>query len=48
LRKVVSVRLGVTRNEIAAGHCVAPSRPKELADLLVGYAVGERESDQRP
>jgi Alpha/beta hydrolase family len=28
LRKVVSVRLGVTRDEIAAGHCVALSRPR--------------------
>jgi hypothetical protein len=35
MRTVVSMRLGVTPDEIAAGHCVALSRPKELADLLV-------------
>jgi len=42
MRKVVSMRLGGTPDEIVAGHCVALSRPKELADRLVGYAVGER------
>jgi hypothetical protein len=47
MRKVVSMRLGVTPDEIAAGHCVALSRPKELADMLVGYVVGERESEKR-
>jgi hypothetical protein len=47
MRKVVSKRLGVAPDEIAAGHCVALSRPKELADLLVGYAIGERDSEQR-
>jgi pimeloyl-ACP methyl ester carboxylesterase len=47
MRKVVSMRLGVTPDEIAAGHCVALSRPKELSDLLVGYAVGERDAEQR-
>jgi Alpha/beta hydrolase family len=40
MRKVVSTRLGVTPDEIAAGHCVALSRPKELADMLVGYVAG--------
>ena len=35
MHKVVSTRLGVVPDEIAAGHCVALSRPKELADLLV-------------
>lgn len=47
MRKVVSMRLGVTPDEIAAGHCVALSRPKELADMLVGYAVGGNESEKR-
>jgi pimeloyl-ACP methyl ester carboxylesterase len=40
MRRVVSERLGITPDEIAAGHCVALSRPRELADLLVGYAAG--------
>jgi SAM-dependent methyltransferase len=35
LRRVVSERLGITPDEIAASHCVALSRPKELADILV-------------
>lgn len=38
LRRVVAERLGVVPDEIAAGHCVALSRPKELADMLVSYA----------
>ena len=39
MRGVVSARLGITPDEIGAGHCVALSRPKELADMLVAYAV---------
>ncbi|HEX7744999.1 MAG TPA: alpha/beta hydrolase [Micromonosporaceae bacterium] len=39
LRRVVAERLGITPDEIAAGHCVALSRPKGLADILEGYAV---------
>jgi SAM-dependent methyltransferase len=38
LRRVVAARLGVVPDEIAAGHCVALSRPKELAEILDGYA----------
>lgn len=38
MRRVVSERLGIVPDEIAAGHCVALSRPKELADLLVRRA----------
>jgi pimeloyl-ACP methyl ester carboxylesterase len=38
MRRVVAGRLGVVPDEIAAGHCVALSRPRELADLLDGYA----------
>ncbi len=34
LRRVVATRLGVVPDEIAAGHCVALSRPVELATLL--------------
>jgi pimeloyl-ACP methyl ester carboxylesterase len=38
MRRVVADRLsGITPDEIAAGHCVALSRPKELADLLSSY-----------
>ena len=39
MREVVTTRLGIAPQEIAAGHCVALSRPKELTDLLVGSAV---------
>jgi hypothetical protein len=39
MRQVVSMRLGITPDEIAAGHCVALSRPKELADMLVGSDI---------
>ncbi|MDC0720386.1 alpha/beta fold hydrolase [Nannocystis sp. bb15-2] len=34
MRRVVAERLGVVPDEIAAGHCVALSRPVELASLL--------------
>lgn len=34
MRRVVADRLGIVPDEIAAGHCVALSRPHELADLL--------------
>jgi hypothetical protein len=37
MRRIVSERLGITPDEIAAGHCVALSHPQELADLLVSY-----------
>lgn len=40
MRRVVTERLGIRPDEMAAGHCVALSRPEELADLLVRY-VGE-------
>lgn len=39
MRRVVSDRLAMTADEIRAGHCVALSRPKELTDMLVGYAT---------
>jgi pimeloyl-ACP methyl ester carboxylesterase len=37
LRRVSKARLDVTPDEIDSGHCVALSRPKELADQLVAY-----------
>jgi pimeloyl-ACP methyl ester carboxylesterase len=36
-RRLVPERLNIAPDEIAAGHCVALSRPTELADLLEGY-----------
>ena len=39
MRRVVAERLGVVPEEIAASHCVALSRPRELAALLVGGAA---------
>ncbi|MFL6145436.1 MAG: alpha/beta hydrolase [Labedaea sp.] len=38
-RRLVAQRLGIVPDEIAAGHCVALSRPKQLADLLEGYTT---------
>jgi hypothetical protein len=37
LRRVVRERLGFAPDEIPGGHCVALSRPKELADRLEAY-----------
>jgi pimeloyl-ACP methyl ester carboxylesterase len=42
MRRVVADRLGIVPDEIAAGHAVALSRPKELADLLASYAAPGR------
>jgi pimeloyl-ACP methyl ester carboxylesterase len=39
VRRLVAERLGITPDEIAAGHCAPLSRPKELADLLDRYAA---------
>jgi pimeloyl-ACP methyl ester carboxylesterase len=39
MRRVVSERLAINPDDIAAGHCVALSRPKELADMLVSYTA---------
>jgi Alpha/beta hydrolase family len=39
MRRVVADRLGVVPDDIAAGHAVALSRPRELANLLVSYSV---------
>jgi pimeloyl-ACP methyl ester carboxylesterase len=38
-RRLVAERLNITPDEVAAGHCVALSRPKELADILESYAA---------
>lgn len=37
LRRLAASRLGVVPEEIAASHCVALSRPNELAALLEGH-----------
>ncbi len=37
MRRVVADRLGIEPDEIEAGHCVALSRPAEVATLLAGY-----------
>jgi hypothetical protein len=39
MRRVVAERLGIVPDQITAGHCVALSRPKELAGMLAGYAA---------
>ena len=39
LRRVVADRLHIVPDEIAASHCVALSRPKELAEILERYAA---------
>jgi pimeloyl-ACP methyl ester carboxylesterase len=41
LRRVVRERLGIVPDEINAGHCVALSRPKELAERLDGYLTSQ-------
>lgn len=38
LRRVVADRLGIVPDEIAGGHCVALSRPRELASMLHHHA----------
>lgn len=38
-RRLVPDRLGIIPDEIAGSHCVALSRPAELADMLEGYAA---------
>jgi pimeloyl-ACP methyl ester carboxylesterase len=37
-RRLVPERLGIVPDEIAAGHCVALSRPEELAGILLAHA----------
>ena len=38
MRRLVAERLGIVADEIHASHCVALSRPRELAGLLADYA----------
>ncbi len=38
-RRLVAERLSITPDELTSGHCPALSRPKELSDLLEGYAA---------
>jgi pimeloyl-ACP methyl ester carboxylesterase len=42
LRRVVAERLDIVPDEIAASHCVALSRPRELAEILERYAATTR------
>jgi pimeloyl-ACP methyl ester carboxylesterase len=44
LRRVVSERLGFDPDEIDGGHCVALSRPQELAQRLDDYYQGRARS----
>jgi hypothetical protein len=51
MRRVVASRLGIVPDEMAAGHAVALSRPKELASLLASYArerSGASQVTERP
>jgi pimeloyl-ACP methyl ester carboxylesterase len=41
LRRVVRERLGTVPDEIDGGHCVALSRPKELAERLDGFRASQ-------
>jgi pimeloyl-ACP methyl ester carboxylesterase len=43
LRRVVAERLDIVPDEIAASHCVALSRPRELAEILERYAAAQRD-----
>lgn len=45
VRTVVRDRLGITPDEIDSGHCVALSRPKELAGRLDAYREESGRSD---
>ena len=40
-RKIAAERLGLDVDDVPGGHCLALSRPAELADLLVSY-LGSR------
>ncbi len=42
MRRVAADRLAIATDEITAGHSVALTRPKELADLLARYARPRR------
>jgi Alpha/beta hydrolase family len=38
-RRVLRDRLGITADEMGGGHCVAWSRPRELASRLAAFAT---------
>lgn len=42
MRRVARERLGITPDEIDGSHCVALSRPKELADRLEAYRAEQK------
>ena len=42
VRRVVKTRLGIVPDEITAGHCVALSRPNQLAAMLHAYVASPR------
>ena len=46
MRRVVSDRLAIEPDEIAAGHCVALSRPVELTDMFIGYTTALAIADE--
>jgi pimeloyl-ACP methyl ester carboxylesterase len=48
MRRVVRERLGITPDEIDGSHCVALSRPKELADRLEAYLAERKKPSSRP
>jgi len=41
LRRVVAERLNIVPDEIAGSHCVALSRPRQLAAILAGYLASD-------
>lgn len=43
-RRLVAARLGIVPDEIESGHCVALSRPVELAVMLDGYVAHRSET----
>lgn len=47
-RRLVAERLNIIPDEIAGSHCVALSRPAELADILTSYAAKTMASDDHP
>jgi hypothetical protein len=42
MRRITKERLGITADEIDGGHCVALSRPLELADRFEGFLASTR------
>ena len=46
MRRVVADRLGIVPDEIDSGHCVALSQPRQLANLLAGYADAKDATDR--